>query len=394
MPASPKMIDYPIQLAYRHRVLFTEGVFDLENETLWEVLQSDVEARRQRRRALVIVDEGVAIAEPGIIGHIAAWFAHRIEALDLRQPPFVIPGGEPCKNEWALVEALWNEINSSGLDRHSYVIAVGGGAVLDAVGFAASTAHRGIRLIRLPTTTLSQGDGGVGVKNGVNYFAKKNWVGAFAVPFAVINDVRFLASLPDDQKRGGYIEAIKVASIRDREFFLSMEEDAAAMAAFDPAVLRRVIERSAALHVRHIATGGDPFELGSARPLDFGHWIAHKLEQITQFAVGHGQAVAIGICCDLIYARRMGLLPEETCQRILTLIRGVGFRRWHDALLLTEEDGTPAVLKGLEEFREHLGGDLCITLVTDLGQAVEVHEMDAAVVAESIQELKALAVAD
>ena len=109
--------------------------------------------------------------------------------------------------------------------RHSYVIVIGGGAALDLVGFAASTAHRGVRLVRFPTTTLSQGDGGVGVKNGVNYFGKKNWIGTFSVPEAVVNDFNFLLGLPHSQKRAGYVEAIKVALIRDRSFFEFIEEN-------------------------------------------------------------------------------------------------------------------------------------------------------------------------
>ena len=133
--------------------------------------------------------------------------------------------------------------------RHSYVIIVGGGASLDLVGFAASTAHRGVRLIRFPTTTLSQGDGGVGVKNGVNYFGKKNWVGTFSVPDAVVNDFSFLQGLPKNQKRAGYVEAIKVALIRDRSFFEFIEENAEALAGFESQTLEQVVRKSAALHL-------------------------------------------------------------------------------------------------------------------------------------------------
>ncbi len=386
------MIEFPIQLTYHHRILFTEGVFSPDNETLTTVLTADESRGRQRPRALVFLDEGLVSGDPALLGHVAAWFARRSASVDLRSSPIMIPGGEPCKNEWGLVEMLWGEINAAALDRHSYVIVVGGGAALDLVGLAAATAHRGIRLIRLPTTTLSQGDGGVGVKNGVNFFGKKNWIGTFAVPYAVINDVKFLEGLPLTEKRGGYIEAIKVGLIRDGAFFEEMERNAEAMRNFEPRILRRVIERSAELHVKHIATGGDPFELGSARPLDFGHWVAHKLEQITQFAVSHGEAVAIGIAVDLIYANLAGMLDETVCVRILKLIDELGFNLWHDALLSTlESDPTQlALIQGLEEFREHLGGDLCITLVIGIGQAVEVREMDPTLVRQAIQQLHAI----
>ena len=389
------MIEYPIALTYQHRVIFTEGVFDLENNVLAEVLTSALTVRRQRTRVLIFVDQGLLEVDRALSAHMVSWFAHRTGMFDLQAPPVAIPGGEACKNDWQLVHRIWSVINDASLDRHSYVLVVGGGAVLDLVGLAAATAHRGIRLVRLPTTTLSQGDGGVGVKNGVNYFGKKNWVGTFAIPFAVINDVRFLERLPMIEKRAGYIEAIKVALIRDATFYEEMSANVAAMRDFQPRMLRRVIERSAELHVRHIATGGDPFELGSARPLDFGHWVAHKLEQLTQFAVSHGEAVALGIAVDLMYANLAGMLPEAVCMRILQLLDELGFSLWHPVLLQTVSptDARLAVLQGLEEFREHLGGDLCITLVIDIGVAVEVHEMDAKLVRRAIEELQALALA-
>ena len=388
------MIEFPIHLTHQHRVIFTESVFGLENETLTGVFALAREHRRQRTRVLVFLDSGLAETNPGLLAQVSAWFAMRTEQLDLRSEPIIIQGGESCKNDFDLVQRLWAEINDAALDRHSYVLVVGGGAALDLVGLAAATAHRGIRLIRLPTTTLSQGDGGVGVKNGVNYFGKKNWVGTFAVPFAVVNDLKFLDALPPIARRAGYIEAIKVSLIRDGAFFEEMERSAESMRNFEPKILRRVIERSAELHVRHIATGGDPFELGSARPLDFGHWVAHKLEQITGFAVSHGEAVAIGIAVDLIYANLSGMLEEADCVRILKLIDELGFSLWHNALLQTVPDDPSqlAVLRGLEEFREHLGGDLCITLVIGIGKAIEVREMDEKLVRKAIEQLHALAI--
>ncbi|MFT5855301.1 MAG: 3-dehydroquinate synthase [Verrucomicrobiales bacterium] len=284
--------------------------------------------------------------------------------------------------------AIWSEINDRELDRHSYVIAIGGGAFLDLLGFASATAHRGIRHVRMPTTTLSQGDGGVGVKNGVNFFGKKNWVGTFSVPHAVVNDLVFLKTLPERERRAGVIEAIKVALIRDVDFFNAMEEGRADLGALEASALEMVIRRSAALHVEHIATGGDPFELGSARPLDFGHWAAHKLEQISDFAIGHGEAVAIGIAIDLLYAVEADLLSAEDCARILDLIEGVGFKLFSPHLMTRNGDGELFILRGLEEFREHLGGELTITLVTAPGESIEVHEMDAAKVVVALERLQ------
>ena len=381
------MIERRVSLSLPHRVFFTEGVFDPAQTLLRDVLcPAEAEANRVRR-VLIVLEQAVAAGQPGLEAAIRAWFAAQDGLLVLAGLRF-IPGGEPCKNDWPLVEELWAAINDAGIDRHSYVIAIGGGAVLDLVGFAAATAHRGIRLVRMPTTTLSQADGGVGVKNGVNHFGKKNWVGTFAVPFAVINDFRFLESLPVADRRDGVIEAIKVALIRDAAFFREMETEAAALARLEPAILHRVIQRSAELHVQHICTGGDPFEFGSARPLDFGHWIAHKLEQLSGFRVSHGRAVAIGMAADLQYACLAGLLTAEDRDRILALMERVGFILWADELLAVNSAGQLVVLRGLEEFREHLGGELCITLVTAPGEAREVHEMDDALVQQALEWLR------
>jgi 3-dehydroquinate synthase len=308
------------------------------------------------------------------------------EVIQLVEAPLWIPGGEACKNDWRLVERIWERIHERRICRHSYVIGLGGGALLDLAGFAAATAHRGIRHIRIPTTTLSQGDGGVGVKNGVNYFGKKNWVGSFAIPHAVVNDIDFLRLLPIPQRRAGIIEAIKVALIRDRTLFEAMEGMAGRLATLEEAALETVIRRSAELHMDHIALGGDPFELGSARPLDFGHWSAHKLEQISNFRIGHGDAVAIGMAVDLIYARRRGLLSVEDEQRALGLIRAVGFNLYAPELA-TRQNGELVIVRGLEEFREHLGGELTITLVTGIGEATEVHEIDSGVLPAVLEEL-------
>jgi 3-dehydroquinate synthase len=379
-----------ITLHYAHRIFFTEGVFAFGNETLLRALRDEGGAAAARaRRVLVVVEAAVAYRHRALLGEIEAWFAREAAEFVLSVPPLVLEGGEPCKNHWPNVEQVWAAIHDAKIDRHSFVLAIGGGALLDLVGFASATAHRGVRHVRLPTTTLSQGDGGVGVKNGVNFFGKKNWTGSFAVPWAVVNDFAFLESLPASIRREGIIEAIKVALIRDAAFFEEMAGQVEGLRALDSAVLRRVIERSAALHVKHICTGGDAFELGSARPLDFGHWVAHKLEPLTEFRLSHGRAVAIGMAVDLLYARNVGMLSAADAERILAVIRGVGFSLWVDELAARDsEDGAWVVLRGLEDFREHLGGELTITLVTAPGHAHEVHTMDPPAILAAIEELR------
>jgi len=380
------MLERPIRLEHTHRILFTREAFHVRNNAVRDLVT--LQKPHKLPRVLVFVDEAVATANRDLIDDIVAYGEVHADAFTLADTPITLPGGEACKNDLRLVECCWDAINEAALDRHSYVFVIGGGAVLDLVCFAASTAHRGIRHVRFPTTTLSQGDGGVGVKNGVNYFGKKNWIGSFAVPYAVVNDFAFLESLPARERRNGIIEAIKVALIRDGAFFEQIEAMAADLAELKQEALEKVVQRSAELHVEHIATSGDPFELGSVRPLDFGHWAAHKLEQISKFAVTHGEAVAIGIAVDLVYSRMQGLLDAETCERVLKLIESIDFATYSPHLMENGRSGEPAILEGLEEFREHLGGQLTVTLVPKIGEKIEVHEMNRVKILNAVVELR------
>ncbi len=285
------VIEQTFQLAVRYPVYFTTGVFSPSNR----ILRDLVAAGERPARLVVVLDRGVERAHPDLVSAIGGYCDAHSDALSLTVPVVIVPGGEVIKNDRRHVDRMLEAINGAALCRHSYVVAVGGGAVLDAAGFAAATAHRGVRLVRIPTTVLAQDDSALGVKNGINAFGKKNYLGTFAAPFAVVNDYSFLATLSDRDWRSGVTEAIKAALIRDPAFFDMLETRADALLKRDAAAMQEVVRHSAVLHLRHIATSGDPFEQGSSRPLDFGHWAAHKLEQMTQHRLRHGEAVAIGL---------------------------------------------------------------------------------------------------
>lgn len=380
-------IERDVTVSWRHRVLFTQNIFDAENTVLRDTLADDPAGGP--RKVLLVLDEALTKARPTLAREIEIYFKTHSDVLNLVCAPFVMEGGERTKNSYFHVSEVHSQVDRYHIDRHSYLICVGGGALLDMVGLAAATAHRGIRHVRIPTTTLSQNDSGVGVKNGINAFGKKNFIGTFAPPFAVINDFQMLATLTARDKRNGYVEAVKVACIRDAEFFDAIESDADALASFEPAAMQRLIHRCAELHMNHITTSGDPFETGSARPLDFGHWAAHKLEQVSEYRLRHGEAVAIGIALDCIYARDCDHLDAAACDRILRLLERLGFSLWSQDLLHETEDGQLVVLEGLEEFREHLGGQLTITLLRAIGEGFEVHEMNTSKVFAAIHELHA-----
>lgn len=356
--------DFQIPLQIKHRIAFTRNAFAPANPCLGEIL-----AEGGGRRALVCVEENVAITWPELAKQAAAYLSRR--GLETSSA-LILPGGETAKNDDKIVQRVWREIDSAKLDRHSYLLCVGGGAFLDAVGYAAATAHRGVRLIRFPTTTLSQDDSGVGVKCAINQFGKKNWVGAFAVPFAVINDFQFLHTQPVDSRRAGLIEAVKVSLVKDARFFNWIERHTEALHALDPATVEECVERSAVAHATHIANGGDPFEQGSSRPLDFGHWAAHKLESMTSMRLSHAEAVAIGMAVDCVYAEAAGHLDAKTCKRIINVIRELDLPLYHPALEERDADGRRVVFNGLDEFREHLGGELTVLLPVTPGSMVEV----------------------
>jgi len=334
-------------------------------------------------RVLAFLDTGVAKAWPELPGRLRGYAAAHGDVMQLAGRVQPVPGGELCKNDRDAVYRVLHEINEAGLDRQSFVFAIGGGAVLDCVGFAAAIAHRGVRLVRFPTTTLSQDDSGVGVKHGINGFGQKNFLGSFAAPWAVVNDERFLTTLCDRHWLAGFSEAVKVALLQDKHLFDSIEDGAAAIVQRDLDVAMPIVERSAILHLRHITEGGDPFETTTARPLDFGHWAAHRLEKMTDFALPHGEAVAIGLAIDIRYSQRVGLLPADVADRAIGLLAALRLPLWDDAMRDVD-----ALLVGLEQFRQHLGGALTITLLRGVEQAVDVHEIDERVMREAVGSLE------
>jgi 3-dehydroquinate synthase len=381
------LIEHTIQVSWPHRVFFTDHLFDPANSLLKDILTD--RPAGEPGKVLVVLDETLAAARPGLAEAITSYFVSHPEGIRLVCRPFVQPGGEAAKNSWDNVSELHRLVEQYHVDRHSYLIAVGGGALLDVAGLAAATAHRGVRHVRIPTTTLAQCDSGVGVKNGINAFGKKNFLGTFAPPFAVINDFQLLATLAPRDKRAGCVEAVKVACIRDRRFFETLENDAAGLHQLEQEPLRRLIRRCAELHLDHIVQSGDPFESGSARPLDFGHWAAHKLEQLSRFRLRHGEAVAVGLALDTVYSRRCGYLDAQSAERVLRLLEALGLSLFAPELILTGLSRDLLVLEGIEEFREHLGGRLAVTLLRAIGSGFEVQEMNAALIQASIQELQA-----
>lgn len=370
-------------IRFEYKVYFTTGLFDVKNDVFRSFLRG-VRDAGVARKILFVLDNGMLEHHPDLMGQIRNYLAGE-PGIRLVEEMIILPGGEVTKNSDAYFQNILEAVHRHGIDRHSYLVALGGGSVLDVAGYAAAVAHRGIRHIRIPTTVLSQNDSGVGVKNGINYFSKKNFLGTFTPPVAVFNDNQFLTTLDDAEWRSGISEAVKVALIKDAAFFDWLEANAEKMARRDMVAMQYQIKRCAELHLQHIA-GADPFESGSSRPLDFGHWSAHKLEQLSGFAIRHGEAVAIGIALDTVYSFLSGRLKESSMKRVLQVIRTLGFPLT-DPLLEVRDEKSP-LLEGLNEFREHLGGRLTIMLLKEIGTGEEVHEIDPLLVRQSSEWIK------
>jgi 3-dehydroquinate synthase len=380
---SPYVQRFAVTLDYP--VYFTRNVFEPARPDLAEALSRKEPQRRHR--CAFIVEERVAELWPSLVSDIEAYARAHADTIELASAPLVVPGGEPSKNDEQAPARLLARFEADKMDRHAAVVIVGGGALLDMVGYAAATAHRGLRVVRVPTTVLSQADSGIGVKNGINAFGKKNFLGTFAAPFAVLIDTCFLRTLPIQQAVAGMAEAVKVALIKDAKFFAWLVEHASRLARMEEASVSTLIRRCAELHLEHIATSGDPFELGTARPLDFGHWAAHKLESLTNYRLSHGEAVGIGIALDTRYSAEIGMIGKHQAEQVVSLLEELGLPLWDSALELETARG-PRVLEGLDEFREHLGGELTVTLLEALGRGREVHELDEQLIRSSLRWLR------
>jgi len=344
------------RIPYAYEVCFGRDTLAAENPLLADEV-AQVFGGSLPVPTLVFLDDGLAAAQPGLPARISAYAAAHADVFGLRGAPVILPGGESAKDGMGVCLHAVEAMRQAGICRQSCVLAVGGGAFQDAVGLAAALFHRGVR-----------------VKNGVNLDGVKNLLGTFAPPALVVNDLALLATVSDRDWIAGVAEAFKVALIRDADFAEWLVAHAAAIPRREEAVMAELVVRCASLHVRHIAAGNDPFEHGSARPLDFGHWAAHKLESLSGFTLRHGEAVAIGIALDLCHAARLGFVEPAASVRFIAALHRAGLPVWSD-WLLAETNGKRGVLAGIEEFREHLGGTLHITFPCPVGDKREIEEL-------------------
>jgi 3-dehydroquinate synthase len=221
------------------------------------------------------------------------------------------------------VEQITRSLCRAGADRHSLVIAVGGGVVGDVAGFAAAAFLRGVKLVHIPTTLVSQVDSSIGGKTGVNLPEGKNLVGSFYPPQLVLADPELLRTLSDREFRGGLAEVIKHAVIADAEMFAILEKDMDKVLRRDRSALGFLIPRNVQIKTRVVSR--DEQESGLREILNYGHTFAHALESVTNYRrYQHGEAVAWGMIAAAFLGHELGLTRADDVSRIVALIRRLG----------------------------------------------------------------------
>ena len=236
-PADCQMQNFTVSFDYP--VYFSRDIFNPENDLLASVVDRKMELRRHRVK--VFIDSGIVEASKDFPQRVKAYMESRQDLLEMEGAAEIVPGGAKAKGDWDLVRHIMSALAKGHLCRQSFVLAIGGGSVLDMVGLAASLVHRGVRLIRAPSTVLAQNDAGVGVKNGIDDHGMKNFAGTFSPPFAVLNDFLLLRTLSVKHWIGGIAEAFKVAIIKDPEFFDFLCQNAGNLAQKDETAIETII---------------------------------------------------------------------------------------------------------------------------------------------------------
>lgn len=321
-------------------------------------------AGRSCRRALLVTDEHLAPLADSLI---AALRSVEIEAI-----PAVLPPGEATKS-LDQAAALYDRLVAIRADRHTAVVALGGGVVGDLAGFVAATYTRGLPLLMAPTSLLAQVDSSVGGKVGVNHPRAKNIIGAFHQPAGVWIDTHTLHTLPVRELRCGLAEVVKYGVILDPEFFDFLEANVDPILALDPQSIRRIVARSCQLKADVVARD-EREESGLRAVLNFGHTIGHAVEAVAGYggAFQHGEAVAVGMVAESRLAERLGWIEPAVTQRLTTLLERFG-------LPVTCPGLDPdLLLDAMTRDKKNLGGRVRFVLPRRIGQVDLTDAPDAA----------------
>jgi 3-dehydroquinate synthase len=271
----------------------------------------------EKRRVAIVTDSNVD-----------QLYARRIAAQLVDAKIFVIPAGESAKTRetWAMVT---DDLLAAGYARDTLIVAAGGGVVGDLAGFVAATYMRGVPFVQIPTTLLSMIDASVGGKTGVDTAAGKNLVGAFHQPALVVADPGVLTTLPANHFRAGLAEALKHGVIADAAYFDRIASSRESTARDERSLTRLIAE---SVRIKASVVARDERESGLRKVLNFGHTIGHAIESVSNYALLHGEAVAIGMALESVLAERIGVAKPGTSDAIRDALNAIGLPSTFPAL--------------------------------------------------------------
>ncbi len=312
---------------------------------------------------------------------VARWYLKPIEKnlmhFGFQVLPIIIPPGEKQKS-LARANNVFTSMLKAGVGRASALIALGGGVVGDLGGFIAATYHRGIDLVQVPTTLLSQVDSSIGGKTAVNHALGKNMIGAFYQPKFVWTDMDCLKTLPEREIVCGLGEIIKYGVIADEKFFSYLESHLTGVLRLDRDEVRHVQATCSAIKAGLVSR--DEKESGIRVILNFGHTIGHALEAAGHFNVlKHGEAVLLGMVAESYIAKELGMISNEIHERIVNLVRRVPLKARLDALSRSK------IQSAMSHDKKSVGGKKRFVLPTRIGEVKVVENVEPKLISESLQ---------
>ncbi len=341
---------------------------------------ADLHAAGERLKGLGFGRKIALVTNPTIKKLYGQRVIDSLKAADFLVMSIEIPDGEQYKNlDWA--NAVYTALLANGFDRKSALVALGGGVIGDLTGFAAATFMRGVPFVQIPTTLLSMVDSSVGGKTGVNHTMGKNMIGAFYQPRRVLMDLGVLKTLPKEEFLSGMAEVIKCGVIRDADLFEYLDRNREKILALDSEALTHVIRRSC--EIKADVVSKDERE-GSLRAiLNYGHTVGHAIETAEEYAIRHGEAVAIGMVYAARLAHKTGLCDGSVPERVEKLIRSYGLPTGLSAL--RRKHPAAALMDTMQVDKKAEGGKVKFVLPTRIGDVAVTREWDEKVLNEILE---------
>ena len=286
-----------------------------------------------------------------------------------------VPEGEEQKS-LETAGRLYHELTGIYTERTTPILALGGGVIGDLAGFVAATYMRGVPLIQMPTTLLSQGDSSIGGKVAVNHGQLKNKIGTFYHPKLTISDISTLKTLSPREISDGLAEIIKHGAILDGEFFSYLEDNLDKIKSFDEQVLERVVSRSAEIKAGVVVK--DELDLGWRNILNCGHTIGHAIESVSELKIWHGEAVAIGILVEAKISNKMGILGSDELVRLKSVFERAGLPTEIPDLELEK------IIQAMKHDKKILQGKLRFALPKSIGNVFITDEVSPSLIEEAL----------